>query len=91
MTTTQSRLSLPELRRRTDRELIILAGRAIERSLHCVNTGAYAEAHAAFLQAELLVRLANGSRKSDVEARVEHMRAILNRREPAFRACQASC
>src|ERR1035438_8466455 len=48
MNPAQSRLSLRELRRKTDRELVILAGREIERSLKLVSRGAIADAEATY-------------------------------------------
>ena len=78
----QSRLSLAELRRRTDRELVILAGREIERSMRFVSRGAIAEAEATYRQARVLLRIARATdaQRSEMEARLEQTRAAIDRR-----------
>src|ERR1035441_9602000 len=58
MNTAQSRLSLRELRGKTDRELVILVGRETERSLKLARQGAIAEAEAIYLQAKVLLGIA---------------------------------
>jgi hypothetical protein len=93
MTTPQSRLSLPELRRKTDRELVILAGKEIERSLCFEGQGAIAAADAASRQAWLLLRLSGAppSQISEMEAKLDRERARLSRLGSVSRACGASC
>jgi hypothetical protein len=91
----QSRLSLPELRRKTDRELVILAGREIERSLNLANRGAIAEAEATYLQAEVLLRIARAPdpQSAEMAARLDQTRALIERRRaaPRVRVQSASC
>lgn len=95
MNRVQSRLSLPELRRKTDRELVILAGREIERSLRLVSRGAIAEAEATYRQAKVLLRIARApdSQRTEMEARLEQTRAAIDRRPSTTRAYaqSASC
>jgi hypothetical protein len=95
MNTAASRLSLPELRRKTDFELVILAGREIERSLKLAGRGAIAEADAAHRQAKVLLRIARAPdpQRFEMEARLDHARAAIDRRRSAPRACaqSASC
>jgi hypothetical protein len=86
---------LPELRRKTDRELAILAGREIERCLKFAGRGAIAEAEATYLQAKVLLRIARApdTPRSEMEARLDQARAAIDRRRPAGRvfAQSASC
>lgn len=95
MNSAQTPLSLLELRSKTDRELVILVGREIERSLRFAGCGAIAEADAAHLQAKALLRVARAPdpQRSEMEARLDHARATIDRRRPAPRACaqSASC
>ena len=95
MNPAQSRLSLRELRRKTDRELVILAGREIERSLKLVSLGAIADAEATYLQARVLMRIvrAPDPQRSEMEARLDQTRAAIDRRRSGASACvqSASC
>ena len=95
MNMVQSRLSLPELRGRTDRELVILVAREIERSQKLARQGAIAEAEAIYLQAKVLLRIARTSdpQRSQMEARLDQTRAAIERRRSAPRAYaqSASC
>jgi len=88
-------LSLPELRSKTDRELVILAGKEIERSLKFAGRGAIEEAEAAHLQAEVLLRVARTSdpQRCELEARLDHARATIERgrSSAAAYAQSASC
>lgn len=88
-------LSLPELRSKTDRELVILVGREIERSLKFAGRGAIVEAEAARLQAEVLLRVARASdpQRSEMEARLGHARAAIDRHRASATPCAqpASC
>lgn len=92
MNTAQTPLSLLELRSRTDRELVILVGREIERSLKFAARDAIAEAEAAHLQAKLLLRVARTPepQRSEMEARLDHARATIDRRRPAPQPCAQS-
>jgi hypothetical protein len=92
MDTAPSRLSLPELRRKTDRELIVLAGREIDRSLKLAGHGAISEAEATYHQAKVLLRIARApdAQRSEMEARLDHTRAAIDRRRSAPRACAQS-
>jgi hypothetical protein len=85
-------LSLPELRSKTDRELVILVGKEIERSLKFAGRGAIAEAEAAHLQAEVLLRVTRASepQRSEMEARLNRARAAIDRGRPAATPCAQS-
>ena len=89
MHTAQTPLSLPELRSRTDRELVILVGKEIERSLKFAGCGAITEAEAAHLQAKVLLRVAGtpDPQRSEMEARLDHARAAIDRGRSAPRPC----
>jgi hypothetical protein len=95
MNTAQSRLSLPELRRKTDRDLVILSGREIERCLKLVSRGAMADAEAAHHQARVLLRIARApdAQRWEMEARLDQARAAIDRRRSTVRARaqSASC
>jgi precorrin-6x reductase len=95
MNTAQTSLSLPELRSRTDRELVILVGKEIERSLKFAGRGAIAEAEAAHHQARVLLRVARAPdpQRSEMETRLDHARAAIDRSRPAPmpRAQSVSC
>jgi hypothetical protein len=94
MNTAPSQLSLPELRRKTDRELVILAGREIERSLKLAYRGAVADAEATYLQAKALLCVAQApdAQRSEMETRLDHARAAIDRRRSVPRACaQSGC
>jgi len=95
MNTAQSRLSLLELRRKTDLDLVVLAGREIERSLKLAGRGAIPEAEAAHLQAKFLLRIARapGPQRSEMQARLDHVRDAIDRGRSVPRACaqSASC
>lgn len=98
MNTLPSRVSLSELRLRTDRELVILAGREIERALALEARGAIADAEAALRRAKLFLRLAGAMaaldpHRPEMEARLKSARAALDRRPiPAASAtCRAAC
>jgi hypothetical protein len=90
--TAQSQLSLPELRRKTDRDLVILAGREIERCLKLVSRGAMADAEARRHQARVLLRIARAPepQRSEMEARLDHARAAIDRRRSTLRPCVQS-
>ena len=92
MYTAPTPLSLPELRSKTDRELVILVGREIERSLTFAGAGAIAEAESAHLQAKVLLGVAHAPdpQRSEMEARLEHARTAIERRRPAQRPCAQS-
>ncbi len=93
MKTQPSPLSLPELRRRTDRDLVVLAARELDRSVRLTGSGEIAGAEASWRQAKLLLRLAGApaAQISEMETRLGHARAALDRRRAAPRACGASC
>ena len=95
MNMVQSRLSLPELRGRTDRELVILVAREIERSQKLARQGAVAEAEAIYLQAKVLLGIARAPdpQRSEMEARLDQTRAAIECRRSAPRAYtqSASC
>lgn len=95
MNMVQSRLSLPELRGRTDRELVILVAREIERSQKLARQGAIAEAEAIYVQAKVLLGIARAPdpQRSEMEARLDQTRAAIECRRSAPRAYtqSASC
>ena len=95
MNMVQSRLSLPELRGRTDRELVILVAREIERSQKLARQGAVAEAEAIYVQAKVLLGIARAPdpQRSEMEARLDQTRAAIECRRSAPRAYtqSASC
>jgi hypothetical protein len=88
MNTERSRPSLRELRRKTDRELVILAGREIERSLKQAGRGAIADAEAACLRAKVLLGIARAPdpQRCEMEARLDQARAAIDRHRSAPRA-----
>jgi hypothetical protein len=94
MNTTQARPSLSSLRDKTDRQLVVLAGREIDRSLDLASRGAFAEAEAMQLQAETLLGIARAPdwKRRIIEARLERARAAIERarRVPAT-FTQAAC
>jgi hypothetical protein len=95
MNMVQSRLSLPELRGKTDRELVVLVAREIERSQKLARQGAIAEAEAMYFQAKVLLGIARAPdpQRSEMETRLDQTRAAIERRRSAPRAYtqSASC
>jgi hypothetical protein len=95
MNMVQSRLSLPELRGKTDRDLVVLVAREIERSQKLARQGAVAEAEAIYLQAKVLLGIARAPdpQRSEMEARLDQTRAAIECRRSAPRAYtqSASC
>jgi hypothetical protein len=81
MGTQEARLSVAELRQRTDRQLILLARNEITRSLDCAKRNALAEAETRYDSARILVAAARTSEEefAELAARLETIRASLDR------------
>lgn len=73
----QARISLSELRRKTDMQLVALVRSEIERSLRLARRGAIAEAEAVWNQARSLLAVARApkSERIALEARLDEARA----------------
>jgi hypothetical protein len=90
----QARISLSELRRKTDRQLVALVRREIERSLGLARRGALAEAEAMWNQARSLLTVARApeNERSALEARLDEARAKFPRTSAAAaRWAQSAC
>jgi hypothetical protein len=81
MSTGQARISLSELRLKTDRELLTLARNEAERSLKLAKRGARAEAEAGSAHARTLLVLAGAARQdsAELESRLEEVATVLQR------------
>jgi hypothetical protein len=73
--------SLAGLRNKTDRQLVALAAREIDRSLTLARRGAIAEAEAMQLEAATLLRVSGAPewKRREIETRLERARAALER------------
>ena len=91
----QARSSLPDLREKTDRQLIVLATRDIERALDLAGRRAFAEAEAMYVQAKTLLDVARApdGERCEIEARLNRTRAAIERARSAARTFtqSASC
>jgi hypothetical protein len=81
MNTAKAHPSLSDLRTKTDRQLVVLAGREIERCLNLAARGAFAEAEALRLQAATLLEIAQAPEweRRKLEARLEHAQVATER------------
>jgi hypothetical protein len=95
MNTGQARISLTELRSRTDRQLLILVRNEIERALKCARRNAVVDAEAQYIQARnlLAVLRKSGANCAELELRLNDVRATLDNRGRAGYLCarSASC
>jgi hypothetical protein len=89
----QARISLSELRRRTDRQLVALVRREIESSLGLARRGALVEAEAMWNQARNLLAVARApeSERNALEKRLDEARAKFPRAGAAARWAQSAC
>jgi hypothetical protein len=82
------------LRDKTDRQLIVLASREIERSLNLAGRGAFAEAEARCVQAKTLLDIARATdwERREIEARLGLAHAAIERaRSAPMRFTQSAC
>ncbi len=92
--TTQACQSLSDLRSRTDRQLVVLACREIERSLNLASRDAFAEAEARHHQARTLLGIARApdSKRRKIEARLDQARVAIERgRSAPMTVMQSAC
>lgn len=86
--------SLSDLRNKTDRQLVALACREIERSLNLAGCGAFADAEARRLQAKTLLAVARAAHRTRrrIEARLERARVAIDRaRSAPMIVIQSAC
>lgn len=94
MNTGQSRISLTELRSRTDRQLLVLVRNEIERAMKCARRGTAPEAEALYTQARTLLAVLrkSGAEYADLEGRLNAVRAVLdNRGRAAYLCAHSAC
>lgn len=87
-------VSLSELHRRTDRQLVFLVRREIEQSLRIARRNAGPEAEAAYRRARNLFTIARPSddERAELESRLNEVRETLDRTRPSRLACaQSAC
>jgi len=86
----QARLSLSELRRRTDRQLLVLVRGEIEKSLKLIRHDSSPEAEAGYAKARTLLSIARApeQERARLEARLEELRAALEGRRNAPMVCR---
>ncbi len=91
MSTGHARLSISELRRKTDRELLALVRHQSERSLRLARRGDISEAAALCSEAEALLAVAPAAEneRAELAARLGIVRAILQPNPPRV-ACANS-
>ena len=94
MNSMHARPSLMDLRNKTDRQLLALAGREMDRALDYAYRGDWARADAGCARAEVLLNIACAStrERSEMEARLAQARAAIARApaEPG-RLTQSAC
>ncbi len=73
--------SLLELRRRTDRQLVVLVRSEIERALRIADRGAGPEAEIRYKKARNLLAIAAATEqeRTELESRLREVRAVLDR------------
>ncbi len=79
-----AKTSLLELRRRTDRQLVVLVRNEIERALRIANRGAGPEAETRYRKARNLLAIAAATEqeRTELEGRLKEVRAALDRCVP---------
>lgn len=87
------RSSLLALRDKTDRQLVVLASREIERSLSLAGQCAFAEAEARYAQAKALLEIARAPdwERCEIEARLGLVRAAIEHARSAPTFTQSAC
>jgi hypothetical protein len=94
MNSNHARPSLLDLRDKTDRQLMLLAGKEIERALSLIRRGDLADAEAGCRQAGVLLTIARAAdwERGEMEARLELARATIDRaRSGPMTFTQAAC
>jgi len=89
-----ARPSLVDLRNKTDRQLMVLAGNEIEHAMSFIRRAAWADAEARCVQAGTLLNVARAPdrERSEMETRLELARAAIHRaRAGPVRFTQAAC
>jgi hypothetical protein len=90
----QASPSLLALRNKTDRQLIVLASREIERSLNLASHGSFSEAETRYAKARTLLEIARAPdrERREIEARLGLAHAAIERaRSAPARFTQSAC